>query len=140
MDPIRTLVHTYADAVCHRDADQWASTWTEDAVWDLGRMQMSGRDTMKETWAKIMQGYPAVIHVVLNGSATLDEGTGTGTGRWYTNEYLRMPDGETRTMWGYYDDTYRLVDGQWLFATRKLTSMYNGPTDMSAEFVVPGAD
>jgi ketosteroid isomerase-like protein len=139
MDPIRTLVHTYADAVCHANAEQWASTWTEDAEWDMGRVKLSGRDDMVATWSQIMAGFPAVVHVVHNGSAELDEASGTGRGRWYTSEFLRMPDGATRTMWGFYDDEYRRGDdGGWRFSKRTLTSLYNGPTDMSGDFTPPG--
>ena len=44
VDPISMLVHTYADAVCTRNADQWGSTWTADAEWDMGQIKLSGRD------------------------------------------------------------------------------------------------
>ncbi|MFN3217970.1 MAG: nuclear transport factor 2 family protein [Acidimicrobiales bacterium] len=137
MDPISMLVHTYADAVCTRNADQWGSTWTADAEWDMGQVKLSGRDEMVATWTKIMSGFPAVVHVVHNGGATLDEAAGTGSGRWYTSEFLRMADGTTRTMWGFYDDEYRNVDGDWKFAKRTLTSLYSGPTDMSGDFTPP---
>ena len=50
-----------------------------------------------------------------NGTADLDESTGTGTGRWYIGEYLRMPDGSTTAMYGYYDDRYANVDGEQKF-------------------------
>ena len=37
-EEIRNLVEKYADAVCRRDEADWASTWAEDAVWDLSSM------------------------------------------------------------------------------------------------------
>ena len=33
---IRQLVEKYADAVCRRDRDDWASTWSDDSLWNLG--------------------------------------------------------------------------------------------------------
>ena len=32
---IRQLVEKYADAVCRRHKEDWASTWSEDSIWDL---------------------------------------------------------------------------------------------------------
>ena len=134
MDEIRTLLHRYADAVCRFDPDQWQSTWAPDGVWDMGHTKVEGREDIGATWKKIMSGIPAVVHMYFNGTAELDEAAGTGTGRWYIGEYLHMPDGSTTAMYGYYDDQYTHVDGEWLFRTRTLTPLYRGPGDMSGTF------
>ncbi|MGI9603670.1 MAG: nuclear transport factor 2 family protein [Acidimicrobiales bacterium] len=133
MNPIADLVHSYADAVCRFDADQWGSNWVDDAEWDMGRGSISGSDVV-ETWTSIMGTMGAVIHLIHNGTSRLDEEAGTGTGRWYITEHLRMGDGATATLMGYYDDEYRRVDGRWLFARRVLHPLYMGPPDFSGEF------
>ena len=135
IDAIRDLIHRYADAVCRFDAEQWQATWAPDGVWDLGRTTVEGRDAIGETWVSIMSGIPQVFHTYANGNATLDEAAGTGTGRWYVGEFLHMADESTVAMYGYYDDEYVLVDGQWLFRTRRLTPLYRGPADMSGDFL-----
>ena len=77
-------------------------------------------------WTEIMSTFPAVVHVYYNGTCELDEASNTGTGRWYVGEFFTKPDGETNTLYGYYDDEYTRVDGEWLFANRTLTALYQG--------------
>ena len=135
MEAIRSLLHRYADAVCRFDPDQWAATWAPEGVWDMGRTKVEGREAIGETWKTIMSGIPAVYHVYYNGTADLDDDAGTGSGRWYVGEFLHMADGSTVAMYGYYDDEYLLIDGEWLFSTRTLTPLYRGPADMSGDFL-----
>lgn len=135
-DPIAELVHLYADAVVHHDGDQWGATWAPDAEWALGRHgTMNGRDEIVNFWHKAMSGFNAVVQTVLNGTYELDEAAGTGTGRWYIQEAYQRATGETGILMAHYDDTYRLVDGRWLFASRDLVAHYGGPQDLSAPFV-----
>ena len=87
-DSIEDLVHAYADAVVHRNADQWSSTWAADAVWELGKgRQVEGRDAILDLWNSAMDGFKAVVQNVVNGTADLDDVAGTGTGRWYIHEH-----------------------------------------------------
>ena len=134
-EEIRTLLGQYADAVMRHDADQWGATWTTDAVWDMGALKLEGRDKMVETWSGIMQSFDGVVHSYTDGWATLDQAAGTGSGRWYVNEYLKPSDDDARIMMGFYDDEYALVDGAWKFSKRTLTSIYRGGPDFSGEFV-----
>jgi transposase-like protein len=138
-DPIAHLQHQYADAVVRYDGDQWAATWAPDARWELGPTRtVEGRAAIVELWHSAMKGFHAVSQNVLNGTYDLDEAAGTGTGRWYIIEhYHRKGDGGgvMGRLLAYYDDTYVRVDGQWLFSSRRLVAQYNGPVDMSAEFL-----
>jgi len=133
MDAVADLVHSYADAVCRFDPDQWGANWTGDAEWDMGRGAVTGA-AIVDTWTSIMATMVAVIHVVHNGTSEVDESAGTGTGRWYITEQLRMGDGADATLVGWYDDEYRRVDGRWLFAKRVLHPLYMGPPDFSGVF------
>ena len=134
-DDIEDLVHRYADAVVHRDGDQWAATWAPDAVWDLsdGR-RVEGREAIAELWHRSMDRYAVVVQTFLNGTVVLDTEAGTGSGRWYVQEAARRTDGETVSMLAHYDDTYVRVDGAWRFASRALSIHYRGPVDLSGTF------
>ena len=138
-DPIAHLQHLYADAVVRYDGDQWASTWAPDATWELGpTRQVEGREAIVALWHQAMGSFNAVCQNVLNGTYELDEAAGTGTGRWYIIEHYhrRGDDGGVKgRLLAYYDDRYVRVDGQWLFASRRLVPQYNGPADMSGEFL-----
>lgn len=145
-DAIEDLIHTYADAVVRRDVDQWASTWAEDAKWELGRGRaMEGREAIVAFWNKAMDGFNAVVQNVVNGTCDLDHDAGTGTGRWYIIEHWhRMPGaaaeganvaGDRGMLLAYYDDNYVRTDAGWLFASRELTPQYSGPPDLSGTFL-----
>jgi ketosteroid isomerase-like protein len=138
MDPIRDLLHAYADAVCHDDADRWIATWVDDAVWDLGAgHESAGRDAILELWLSAMARYRSVLHRYENSAATVDPDRGTGHGRAYVTEVLHPVDGPPLVMHGYYDDEYRLDDGRWRFARRELVRLYQGPPDYSGFTTTP---
>lgn len=133
---INDLVHRYADAVVHRDADRWSATWSADAVWELGKgRRVEGRDAILALWNSAMDGFSAVVQNVMNGAADLDESAGTGTGRWYILEHWQRVDDSRGILLAYYDDSYVRVDGDWLFASRELVVQYAGPPDLSAPFL-----
>ena len=131
---IRTLLARYADAVCRFDAEQWAATWAEDAVWKMAPMSKTGRDEISTTWQGMLANLDGVIHACLNGWADLGEDAGTGTGRWYVIEHFKRPGSDPMTLYGHYDDKYCVEDGEWKFARRALNRIYSGPPDMSAPF------
>ena len=135
MDPIRDLLHHYADAVCRNELAQWTDTWTEDAVWDLGGgREVAGRDAIASMWTDAMARFEAVLHRYENSAASLDEAAGTGTGRAYVTEVLKPTDGPALLMHGYYDDVYERTDQGWRFSRRTLVRLYHGPPDLSGFF------
>jgi phenylpropionate dioxygenase-like ring-hydroxylating dioxygenase large terminal subunit len=134
-DAISDLVHSYADAVVHRDPEQWSATWAVDAMWELGKgRRVEGREAILALWNSAMDGFKAVIQNVVNGTADLDEEAGTGSGRWYIMEHWARADDSRGILLAHYDDTYVRVDGDWLFASRELVIHYGGPVDLSAPF------
>ena len=135
-DAIDDLVHTYADAVVRRDADQWASTWAPDAAWELGGgRRVEGREAILALWNSAMDGFKAVIQNVVNGTADIDDAAGTGTGRWYIHEHWCRADDSRGILLAHYDDTYTRVDGSWRFASRELVIQYRGAPDLSDPFL-----
>jgi hypothetical protein len=133
---ISRLVNRYSDAVIHRSGQQWASCWSEDAVWDLGGgRKVEGREAIVSLWYAAMKGMKAVIQQVHNGDAWLDVESGIeATGRWAISERFHRVDGNRGILLAHYDDAYRKIDGQWLFTRRFLQTHYGGPADLSAEF------
>ena len=132
-DDISDLVYRYSDAVTRKDRTQWAATWAEDAWWDLGKGRLSrGRDTIVEFWQKAVDGLTIVVQLVHNGAVAIDGETASG--RWYVSEHLERTTGATGLLLAWYDDTYVRVDGQWLFASRSLGSLYHGAPDFSGAF------
>jgi hypothetical protein len=136
-DLIAELVHRYADAVIHRDGGQWGSCWAEDARWILGPdRDVTGREAIVALWYKAMTGMEAVVQNVVNGA--VDITADTASGRWYIMEHFKRASGDVGILLAYYDDTYVLRDGKWLFASRTLTPQYQGAPDLSAKFLNSG--
>lgn len=135
---IQRLIHRYADAVIHRDGVQWASCWSEDAIWDLGRGRLvEGRDAIVELWYSAMVGMAAVVQMVHNGEVWAGEDADSATGRWYIDERFRRSDGTNSILLAHYDDAYVRTGGAagaWRFSRRFLQPHYMGPPDLSAEF------
>ena len=135
-DSIDDLLHAYADAVVHRDPDQWISTWAGDAVWELGKgRRVEGADAILSLWNSAMDGFKAVVQNVVNRTADIDEAAGTGSGRCYIIEHWWRADDSRGILLAYYDDLYARTDAGWQFASRELVVQYGGPPDLSAPFL-----
>lgn len=133
---IQRLLHRYADAVVHRNGEQWAGCWAEDATWDLGRGRLvEGREAIVELWYGAMTTMAAVVQMVHNGEVHAGEHADVATGRWYIDERFRRADGTNDILLAHYDDAYVRLDGQWRFSRRFLQPHYMGPPDLTAEFL-----
>lgn len=139
LDAVRSLVHRYADAVCRNDTPAWSATWADDASWEIGRGPVVGVEAITAAYERSIGMFEAVIQVALNGEATVDEAAGTGHGRWYIQEFGRTVSGRCLQYLGFYDDTYVRTAPGWVFASRTLTWLYQGPPDLSGEFGPPVA-
>lgn len=130
---IKRLLYAYADAVLTHDADAWGSTWTDDAVWELGPgREVHGKDAIVGLWIDAIAKYEHVVQLYQSSEATIDGDTACG--RAYLVELNVPVDGPPRTMAGYYSDEYaRTVDG-WKFTSRRLRVLYSGPADLSGRF------
>ena len=132
---IAMLVHKYADAVVHRNGEQWSSTWHEDAVWDLGGGRLvEGLEAIKNLWYGAMKGFEATVHTVLNGGVDVDSSGDTATGRWYIQEQVVRSNGDRGILLAHYDDQYIKTTEGWKFSRRFLQPHYSGPHDLSSEF------
>ena len=135
-DAIAELVHRYADAVVHRNGEQWGSCWSSDARWILSAdRDVVGREAIVGLWHKAMGTFSAVVQNVYNGSVNVADSGETASGRWYIGEHFLRSNGTPGMLLAYYDDTYTYVNGQWLFSSRQLFAQYQGPPDLSAPFL-----
>lgn len=133
---IAMLVHRYADAVVHRNGEQWSSTWAEDAVWDLGGGRLvEGLEAIKKLWYGAMGGFEATIQTVLNGGVEIDPSGDTASGRWYIQEQIVRSNGDRAILMAHYDDNYVQTADGWKFSRRFLQPHYQGPHDLSSEFL-----
>lgn len=115
---INDALARYADGVNRRDPVLWASSWDEEAEWYLfGPDPVVGREAIVAAWKEAMAGFPFVVMSVSQGAVEIDGDTASG--RSYSSEIARTPDGKRMRVHGCYEDRYRKRDGVWGFAFRK---------------------
>ncbi len=130
---IRELCERYVDAVNRRDAADWGATWAADAVWDLGRGPVCGRENIIATWEAAMAGFPHVIMWVHSGVVESVDGD-QASARWYHQEVLDIKDGSRMVGMGVYRDKLVRIDGEWRFSERRYDLLYFGAPDLSGNF------
>ena len=134
-EQLRALVHRYCDAVCSGNDQQWMNTWTEDAVWNIGRGDVNGRVAIMHAYRTAMALFECVYQLTHNGAVAVDGSTATG--RWYMTEHGRTRKGNPIFYLAHYDDQYRKCDDGWRFSARILTWHYYGKPDLSGSFGTP---
>ena len=97
-------------------------------------------DNIVATWKGAMGSFPFVVQLVHNGHIRIDGESAVG--RWYLEEKLQLGGGAGMQNIGVYQDTYRKINGDWLFARREYTVLFNdggsGTTDGTTAAVPEG--
>jgi 3-phenylpropionate/cinnamic acid dioxygenase small subunit len=110
---IQQLPIRYAMAVDERDLDSWVELFTPDV--QVGR-DARGREALRATIASMTSQFYRSIHQIVGHRIELVDGE-NATGNVYCRAEHEVGD-EWIVMAIRYDDTYRKVDGQWLFSRR----------------------
>ena len=132
---LRNLMATYTDAVNRFDADQWISTWADDASWNLLGNPVEGKDNILGLWLQMMNSFEFAL--MIPSTCKFDIDGDTASGHWYLHEYSRDKEGNCTTILSRYLDEYIKIDGQWKFKSRVYNFIYNGPADLSGNFTRP---
>lgn len=137
-DALMRLVTTYGDAVragADAGAEAWASTWTDDASWELPGRSLRGITDIVSTWDTSVRKQAQVVQLYL--SSWFDVDGDVASGRVQLMELVRGLDGASTILAGHYDDTYRRTADGWKFSSRALTVYYRGAPDLSGTFPAP---
>ena len=116
-EAIRDLARRYAHCVWQKDVAGAIDLFCEDAVMDTGdREPLRGRQQMLATYGSMFEEaelHPFVHNHVLEVSGDSARGT------CYLDLRATL-EGKRMTGFGYYEDEYVRVDGEWKFRSRKL--------------------
>jgi hypothetical protein len=124
---VTNLVGRYCDAVARFDIEAFASLWAEDAIWYIaGGDDRHGRDAIVDLFRSARAPFELCLQETL--SSVLDP---AGTARWYVRELQWRSDGRQLQLLGVYDDTLTGPSDAPLFASRRFSVLYRGPTDLS---------
>jgi uncharacterized protein (TIGR02246 family) len=129
---IEDLQARYMFALDFKDADTYASTFTEDGVLDYGPV-VKGRDAIKKVIAGMGQRAadeaakdtsglrPAVgRHNISNIVIKIDGNKANGRAYWFHYSNNNPKRTATLDSFGNYEDEMVKVDGKWLFSKRKI--------------------
>jgi hypothetical protein len=112
---IENLEARYLFALDFKDHDLYVTTFTEDGVLDVGNGPVVGREAIKAAVANMPGGRHHVTNLVLR----IDGDRATGRAAWmHTGK-----NAEGRTTiggFGHYEDDLVKVNGEWLFARRRI--------------------
>jgi ketosteroid isomerase-like protein len=112
---IENLQARYLFALDFKDHDLYVTTFTPDGILDVGNGEVVGREAIKAAVANMPGGRHHITNLVLR----IDGDTATGRASWLhtgTNAEGRMTIGG----YGHYEDDLVKVDGEWLFAKRRI--------------------
>ena len=132
---IEDLMSRYLFAIDYDDWDAYVATFAEDGVLEFASGTSTGRPAIRETVSKFAEGIgrfyhtedgkPAKLrHVILQKVIRVE-----GNRAWARSLWLEMANhGPQDTMkmgtYGIYEDELKKVDGQWLFAKRRVLNEF----------------
>jgi ketosteroid isomerase-like protein len=112
---IENLQARYLFAMDFKDFDTYVSTFTPDGILDVGNGPVVGRDAIREAVANMPGGRHHISNVVLK----IDGDHAIGRASWFHTG--KDSDGHmTIGGYGHYEDDLVKVDGEWLFAKRRI--------------------
>ena len=132
---LRNLMGRYVDAVFRSDAEAWAATWAEDARWNVVGTDVIGRDNIVGLWQELMTTFEFAL--MLPSSSQFEVNGDQASGHYYLQEFTRDQAGKSSTLISRYIDTYSRVGGDWLYQSRQYEIIYNGPADLSGNYIPP---
>ena len=144
---IEDLLGRYAYAADWQDAEIYPALFTEDGVLDWARGVARGRDAIHEEVIGMRTAFAAqeaeaaplrparLRHFITNLVLKVHGDTTVGTAFWVEFDNRNAEGLAYSGAYGHSEDTYRKVDGQWLFASRKIFN--ENMADRTAPMVNP---
>jgi ketosteroid isomerase-like protein len=118
---LRRLVGRYCDAVNRLDRDTWASTWTDDAVWEIPGDSILGRTKIIAAFERLIDDVEWAVQTSPLMIFEVDEANGTGTGRVTIQDRVkRRKAAKPTSLLAVSHDRYVRQSGKWLCAERRL--------------------
>lgn len=131
IDAIKKLKNTYHLYINDCRFDEFGELFTENATVDMGYMggepePWHGRAEIAEKFAGIPDALNQIKQFIHNHTIEVDGDDASG---WAMLEARYGSDGNPFNVAAKYDDTYKRVDGKWLFDTMKVTFYFTVPME-----------
>lgn len=113
---IQELYGYYSDVSSRGDKQGWLSCWTDDCRWKTALFEDQGKQAIDQRWNILWADFE-VISFLANVGFVHVEGD-RAQGRAVTQEWIKMTNGSTSRLMGYYEDELRRENDIWLFSSR----------------------
>ncbi len=125
---IQQLYARYSDAIMRGDTETFASCWSDDGFWFLLGKEYRGKETIVEAYANTTAGTDFVMHLAISPLISLNGDKAKV--RSQVQEIVHFAGGMAVLILGNYNDELIKIDGEWLFADRRISVRYSGPYNM----------
>ena len=132
---IHQLYARYSDAIMRKDPETFGSCWSEDGYWLLLGNEYRGKKTIVETYSNSVAGTDFVLHLAMSPLISINGDKAKV--RSQVQEILHFSGGGSMIILGNYNDEVHKIDGQWLFAARRISVRYSGPFHMDDNAIMP---
>lgn len=117
IEEIRQLRFRYHRFINQRAFDRMSELFTQDAVIDVGKVQLRGRAQIRQSFIEFGKQHPLVMQFPHNHMVELAGATATGLS-FFEARYAR--NGVPLMIAGSYEESYVRTDGRWLIQRMKL--------------------
>ena len=132
---IQQLYARYSDAIMRNDSRTFGSCWSDDAYWLLLGNEYRGKKAIVEAYSQSVVGTDFIMHLAISPLISLNGDKAKV--RSQVQEILHFSSGGAMIILGNYNDELHKVDGQWLFAERRISVRYSGSFSMDDNAFMP---
>lgn len=132
---IQQLYARYSDAIMRYDVDAFKSCWSEDAYWLLLGNEYRGKEEIAAAYSNAVESTNFVMHLAIAPLISIHGDKAKV--RSQIQEIIHFSGGGAMLILGNYNDELHKIDGQWLFADRRISVRYSGPFAMDDNMFIP---
>ena len=132
---IQQLYAKYSDAIMRFDTEAFGALWAEDGFWFLLGKEYKGKETIIQAYSNTVAAADFVMHLAISPVILLNGDKAKV--RSQVQEIVHFSGGGAVIILGNYNDELVKVDGEWLFADRRISVRYSGPFSMDDNAFAP---
>ncbi len=132
---IQQVYARYSDAIMRNDVETFRSCWSDDAYWLLLGIEYRGKEEIAEAYSNSVASTDYILHLALAPLISIDGDKAKV--RSQVQEIIHFSSGGAMLILGNYNDELQKIDGQWLFAARRISVRYSGPFAMDDNAFIP---
>lgn len=132
---IQQLYARYSDAIMRNDSETFGSCWSDNAYWLLVGDEFRGKEAIVEAYCNSVVGSDFIMHLAIAPLISINGDKAKV--RSQVQEIIHFSGGGAIILLGNYNDELQKIDGEWLFAARRVSLRYTGAFSMDDNSFLP---